>query len=100
MRYESAEYLELSPQRLSFVNGLRLIQHILPITQLLETSLKDRVQQLIHQWHLYFRLPPRDNRINPRAVRRKRNKFRRKKPEEKSVKVPPFASVLRIVQRA
>lgn len=98
LRYESAEQHNLSPQQLSFINGLRLIEHILPITQLLDGV--EQLQRLIYQWHLYFRLPPRDNRINPRVVKRKMNKFRRKKPDDISVKVPDFMDSLRILQRA
>lgn len=98
LRYESAEQLEMSPQRLSFVSSLRLIEHILPLTQLLEGV--EQLQQLIYQWHLYFRLPPRDNRINPRVIKRKMIKFRRKKPTDVSERVPDFMDILRILQRA
>ena len=98
MRYESAKELDLSPQQLSFINGLRLIEHILPITQLFNGV--ERLQQLIHQWHLYFRLPSRDNRINPRVIKRKMIKFRRKKPTDISEHVPDFMDILRILQRA
>jgi len=94
--YRSAVVLNETPQRLSFVNALRLIQHVIPVAQLLWDTYYRRIIELFHQWQLYFRLPPRDNRINPRVVKRKRNKFRRKKPEDCSIKVPPFADVVRL----
>ncbi len=90
LRCESAEQHGLPPQRLSFINGLRLIEHILPITQLFNGM--EKLQQLIYQWHLYFRLPPRDNRINPRVIKRKMIKFRRKKPTDVSERVPDLRS--------
>lgn len=98
IRYESAEKLELSPQQLSFINSLRLIEHILPITQLIDGVTK--LRQLIYQWQHYFRLPPRDNRINPRVVKRKMSKFRRKNAADVSEYVPDFLDVVRILQRA
>ena len=97
-RHESAEQYELSPQQLSFINGLRLIEHVFPIAQLLEDLAP--LKALMYQWHLYFQLPPRDNRINPRVVKRKMSKFRRKKPEDVSAKVPVFEDTIRILQRA
>jgi hypothetical protein len=95
--HQSAEDLAEPPQRLSFINALRLIQHSFPITQLLQGTHRNRLIDLFHQWQQYFRLPPRDNRLNPRVVKRKRSKFRRKKPEDHSIKVPPFAEVVRLL---
>ncbi len=95
--HQSAEVLDETPQRLSFVNALRLIQHSFPITQLLPDTDRNQLIDLFHQWQQYFRLPPRDNRINPRVVKRKHSKFRRKKPEDLSIKVPPFAEIVRLL---
>ena len=94
--YRSAAVLNETPQRLSFINALRLIQHVIPIAQLLWNTCYHQIIEMFHQWQLYFRLPPRDNRINPRVVKRKRNKFRRKKPEDHSIYVQPFAEVVRL----
>lgn len=95
--HQSAEMLNASPQQLSFINTLRLIQHVFPLTQLLRDTYQKQLLALFHQWSQYFQLPPRDNRLNPRVVKRKRNKFRRKKPEDISIKVPPFAEVVRLL---
>jgi hypothetical protein len=94
--YQSATVLGETPQRLSFINALRLIQHVIPIAQLLWNTCYHQIIKLLHQWQLYFQLPSRDNRINPRVVKRKRSKFRRKKPEDCSVKVPPFADIVHL----
>lgn len=94
--HRSAEVLDDTSQRLSFINALRLIQQVIPVTQLLWSTHDNRLIELFHQWQQYFRLPPRDNRINPRVVKRKQSKFRRKKPEHASIKVQPFAHVIRL----
>jgi hypothetical protein len=92
--YHSAQLYQVTPQHLSFINALRLIQHTLPITQLLGM---DCLLELFDQWQFYFRLPPRDNRLNPRVVKRKRDKFRRKRLDDCSRRVPPFAEVVRLL---
>ena len=97
VRHESAVTLGLQPQRLSFINTLRLIQQMAPLSQMLWGSHQSQLQDLINQWQDYFQLPLRDNRINPRVVKRKRNKFRRKKRSDKSILVAPISEVLRLV---
>jgi hypothetical protein len=97
VRHESAVTLGLPPQRLSFINTLRLIQQMAPLSQMLWGSHQSQLQDLINQWQDYFQLPLRDNRINPRVVKRKRNKFRRKKRSDKSILVAPISEVLRLV---
>lgn len=97
LRCQSAEVLNENPQRLSFINVLRLVQHTLPISQLLWKTHQTQLLALFHQWQDYFRLPPRDNRISPRVVKRKRSKFRRKNPDDRSIKVQPFADVVRLL---
>jgi hypothetical protein len=96
LKYRSAETLGEMAQRLSYINVLRLIQHSIPITQLLWKTHHSQLLTIFHQWQSYFRLPPRDHRLNPRVVKRKRNKFRRKKPDDCSIYVPPFADVVRL----
>lgn len=95
LRFESASASGESPQRFSFVNTLRLVEHILPLTQIVNSM--ESFQSLIHQWALYFRLPPRDNRINPRVIKRKMIKFRRKKPHDISEHVPDFGDILHLL---
>jgi hypothetical protein len=96
--HRSAEVLDETSQRLSFINTLRLIQHVIPVTQLLWDTHYNRLIELFHQWQQYFQLPPRDHRLNPRVVKRKQSKFRRKKPEHYSIKVQPFADVIRLCE--
>jgi hypothetical protein len=95
--HQTAVAAHETPQRFSFINALRLIQQALPVAQLLWATHQPQLFDLFHQWQLYFQLPPRDNRLNPRVVKRKRDKFRRKKPDDHSVKVLPFAQVVRLL---
>lgn len=97
VRHNSALALNKSPQRLSFINTLRLVQQIVPMSQLLWESCQNEMIELINQWQDYFQLSERDNRINPRVVKRKRNKFRRKKANDKSIPVAPIDDVLRLL---
>lgn len=97
LKHQSAKHFNQSPQRFSFINALRLIKHVIPITQLLWETHQFWLVALFHQWQDYFQLPPRDHRINPRVVKRKRNKFRRKKPDDHSIKVPPFDEIIRLI---
>jgi hypothetical protein len=97
VRHESAMALDQSPQRLSFINTVRLIQQLSPISQILWDSFQSQLLNLVNQWQAYFQLPLRENRINPRVVKRKRNKFRRKKRSDKSILVAPIREVVRLV---
>ena len=96
--HQTAVVCDATPQRFSFINALRLIQQSMPIAQLLWGTHRHRLLDMFHQWQLYFQLPPRDNRLNPRVVKRKRDKFRRKRPEDRSVQLLPFAQVVRLVR--
>jgi hypothetical protein len=98
LRFESASFIELAPQRLSFINTLRLIQHTSPISQLIWKTHQQQLLSLMYQWQDYFRLPDRENRQNPRVVKRKRNKFRRKSAADKSIVVLPFTEVIRVIR--
>ncbi len=95
--HESAMILNQPPQRLSFINTLRLVQQIAPLSQLLWGSHQPQLLKLINQWQDYFQLPLRENRINPRVVKRKRNKFRRKKRSDISILMAPIGEVVRLV---
>jgi hypothetical protein len=98
LRCQSADILNENPQRLSFINVLRLVQHTIPISQLLWKTHQTQLLTLFHQWQDYFRLPSqRENRISPRVVKRKRSKFRRKNADDCSIKVQPFAEVVRLL---
>jgi Insertion element 4 transposase N-terminal/Transposase DDE domain len=88
---EAAATIEVDPDRLSFIGGLRILR--LRLTQY--------VQDGPSSWEGFLRwyeamlwemsqeqLPKRANRINPRVVKRKMSKFLRKRPHHRPV--PPL----------
>jgi len=71
----------LDPDRLSFINSLRLITDALADFQLVHPDHHARLWLRLLTDIRHFQLPPRDNRINPRVVKRKMSKFGKKRPE-------------------
>jgi Insertion element 4 transposase N-terminal/Transposase DDE domain len=77
---QAASLVDLDPDRLSFVSALRLLCDAVPDFQLVHPDLHPTLwSRLLHDV-LHFRLPPRDNRINPRVVKRHQSKFPVKRP--------------------
>jgi hypothetical protein len=81
---EAAEAEGLDPDRLSFVGCL----------QVLKTRLPEFPSQLRRQpgWYQAFlqelgseRTDPRRNRVNPRVVRVKMSRFKKKRPEHRGI---------------
>ncbi len=90
--HQAAQVAQLDPDRLSFVNAVRLICDAIPDFQLAIPADHPALWlRLLHDI-LHFRLPPRDNRINPRVVKRQRSKFDVKRPWHPSLPQPsrPF----------
>ncbi|MBL8157320.1 MAG: IS4 family transposase, partial [Anaerolineae bacterium] len=71
---QAAQQTLLDPRRLSFINALRLLRDGLSLGYLsLPIALSDFLLDTLSS----LRLPPRDNRINPRVVKRRQAKFPR-----------------------
>jgi len=97
--HEAALQAEIDPDRLSFINSLRLICDAVVDFQLTEPDDHPRLWQRLLQDICHFQLPPRDNRINPRVVKRKMSKFRKKRPEHfRPPKPKPFLEGLVLLQ--
>lgn len=79
--YQAAVSHQMAPDRLSFVESVRLITDAIADFQLVHPDHHPRL------WHRLLDdiatcvLPPRDTRINPRVVKRKMSKFKKKRPE-------------------
>ena len=86
----------LDPDRLSFVESLRLIRAAIPEFQLVDPALHDRLWSRLLRDIVRHSLPSRPNRTNPRVVKRKMSNFKLKRPEHRSVPQPalPFADVV------
>ena len=77
---EAAQPQGLDPRRLSFINAVRVIKDTIPLMRAAPThelpTLYTAMLTLIAQ----HRLPLRDNRINPRVIKIKMSKWKKKRP--------------------
>jgi Insertion element 4 transposase N-terminal/Transposase DDE domain len=94
--HEAAVAFRLDPDRLSFVESLRLIQAAIPEFQWVDPSLHDRLWRRLLRDIVRHILPLRRNRTQPRVVKRKMSNFKLKRPEHRAVPQPtqPFAEVV------
>lgn len=79
--HEAAMAHHLDPDRLSFINSLRLICDAIPEFQLVHPTDHPRLWQRLLQDIAQFQLPEREDRSNPRVVKRKMSNFKLKRPE-------------------
>lgn len=92
----AAQQAGCDPDRLSFTKTLRLLRNALFEAQIVSLTQSDAwFQQLLTRIGRQ-RLPARDNRCNPRVVRRKMSKFMLKRDEHRSPPQPtkPFAEAV------
>jgi hypothetical protein len=83
LMHAAAEQAELDPDRLSFVQALRVVQDAIPEFQMIAPAqLPRRYQQLLRDIAATPLLPGR-NRINPRVIKRRLSKFETKRPEHR-----------------
>ena len=79
--HQAAVVHNIDPDRLSLVNSLRLLCDALPEFQLIDPADHPRLWTRLLGDIAHFRLPARDNRSNPRVVKRKMSNFKLKRPE-------------------
>jgi hypothetical protein len=82
---ESAQTVDLDVDRLSFTGCLRILQARLP-------ECESSTPQSLERWYKCLlwemaqeQIEPRRNRINPRVVKRKMSKFKKKRPQHRGV---------------
>ena len=95
--HEAGLAFHLDPDRLSFVESLRLIRAAIPEFQLVDPALHDHLWRRLLRDIVRHILPsPRRNRTNPRVVKRKMSNFKLKRPEHRSLPQPsqPFSEVV------
>jgi len=96
--HEAALAHDLDPDGLSFIDSLRLICDAIPDFQLVDPTDHSRLWQRLLADIATRQLPPRDNRINPRVVKRKMSKFKKKRPKHlRPPKPQPFRHALVIL---
>ena len=79
--HDAALCVGLDPDRLSFVNALRILCDAIPEFQMTTPEQLPRLYQRLLADIARHRLPERENRSNPRVVKRKMSKFDLKRPE-------------------
>lgn len=81
LMHEAALSVNVDPRRLSFIHAVRVIRETAPLLRAAPTSQLPCLYAAMIQHIAAGRLPARDNRINPRVVKRKMSKFAKKRPE-------------------
>jgi hypothetical protein len=80
---DSAHLAGLDSDQISFTNALRIIQNaIAEFQQTHLDQIPDLYQRLLKDIAV-FRLPPRENRINPRVINRQVSRFDKKHPKHR-----------------
>jgi hypothetical protein len=100
LMHEAALSVDLDPRRLSFIHAVRVLRETAP---LLRAAPADRLPTLYAGMIAHIaqgRLPPRDNRINPRVVKKKMSNFPKKRPEHYRIQHPQtsFEQAVRILK--
>lgn len=80
---EAANKDELDVDRLSFTGCLRILQARLPECDSSTPMRLDEWYRLLLEEMAQERIEPRRNRVNPRVVKRKMSKFKKKRPEHR-----------------
>lgn len=89
--HDAALQASLDPDRLSFVNAVRLICNAIPEFQMVVPEQRPVLYQRLLRDIARYRLPERDHRSNPRVVKRKMSKFHLKRPEHRQWPQPSKA---------
>jgi len=92
--------VDIDPRRRSFLHAVRVLRETVP---LMRAAPADRLSTLCAAMIRHIaqgQLPPRDNRINPRVVKKKMSNFPKKRPEHYHVPHPQtsFQQAVRILK--
>ena len=80
LMHNAAVEADLDPDRISFINALHVIRRAIPEFQQTTPSQHARLRRRMLREIGANVLPERENRSNPRVVKRKMSKFKRKRP--------------------
>jgi hypothetical protein len=81
--HDAAMHAGLDPDRLSFVSAVRIICDAIPEFQMTAPEQLPRLYQRLLNDIARHRLPEREDRANPRVVKRKMSKFKLKREEHR-----------------
>ena len=100
LMHEAALAVDVDPRRLSFIHAVRVIRETAPLMRTAPAWQLPPMYAAMIQHIALGRLPPRDNRINPRVVKKTVSKFPKKRPEHYHVPQPkwPFEDSVKILK--
>lgn len=81
LMHEAALAVDIDPRRLSFIHAVRVLRETAPLMRAAPTVRLPALYSAMIQHIAQGQLPPRDNRVNPRVVKKKMSKFGKKRPE-------------------
>ena len=81
LMHEAAVSADIDPCRLSFIHAVRVLRETTPLMRAAPASRLPTLYRAMIQHIAQGRWPPRDNRINPRVVKKKMSNFGKKRPE-------------------
>ncbi len=89
---EAALSVDIDPRRLSFIHAVRVLRETAPLMRSAPASQLPCLYAAMIQHIAIGQLPPRDNRINPRVVKKKMSNFAKKRVEHYNLPQPqrPF----------
>ncbi len=88
LMHEAALSVDIDPRRLSFIHAVRVLRETASLMRAAPASRLPILYAGMIQHIAHGRLPPRNNRINPRVVKKKMSNFGKKKPEHYRVPKP------------
>jgi len=79
LMHESASAAQIDPRELSFVHAVRVLRETIPLMRSARTEQLPCMYKAMLQQIATGRLPPRENRINPRVVKVKMSNYGKKR---------------------
>lgn len=100
LMHEAALAVDVDPRRLSFIHAVRVIRETAPLMRAAPACQLPSLYAAMIQPIALGQLPPRENRVNPRVIKKKMSKFRKKRSEHYHVPQPkrPFEDSVAILK--
>jgi hypothetical protein len=100
LMHEAALSVDIDPRRLSFIHAVRVLRETAPLLRAAPTVRLPTLYVGMITHIAQGRLPPRDNRINPRVIKKKMSNFPKKRPEHYHVQHPQtsFEQAVRVLK--
>jgi hypothetical protein len=94
LMHESARCIDIDPRRLSFIHAVRVIRETIPLMRAAPVAQLPCLYQAMLAHIAHGRLPPREDRINPRVVKVKMSNYAKKQTGDRGTWVKPFGSTV------